>query len=129
VTGVEPPAEVDDEAYRQCAHETLQLYAAADGQLKVPVEGAVKFRATFPIAMYALNQVYAASLLTEKDREYLAVANVRVAYEHAVTAQWVLFRWCGGEARRFSQPTQSNCSSGVGQSHRHPRRALVGLRR
>lgn len=41
--------------------------------------------------MYALNQVYAALLLAEKNRKYLAVANVRVAYEHAVTAQWVLF--------------------------------------
>jgi hypothetical protein len=34
--------------------------------------------------------VNAALILAERNREFLAVANIRVAYEHAVTAQWVL---------------------------------------
>jgi hypothetical protein len=83
--------DVTDDDLRECARAALQLYATAGGQLRVKQEGQVKFQATFPIAMYALNQVYAALMLAEKKREYLAVANVRVAYEHAVTAQWVLF--------------------------------------
>jgi len=80
-----------DESLRECAMAALQLYATADGQFRVKQEGQVKFQATFPIAMYAHNQVRAALILAAKNREYLAVANVRVAYEHAVTAQWVLF--------------------------------------
>jgi hypothetical protein len=83
--------EITDESLRDCAKAALQLFAAADGQFSVRQEGQVEFQATFPIAMYALNQVHAALILAERNREYLAVANVRVAYEHAVTAQWVLF--------------------------------------
>jgi hypothetical protein len=82
---------VTDEELRECARAALDLYGSVEGQLKVPQEGVVKFRATFPIAMYALNQAHAALMLAERGRSYLAVANVRVAYEHAVTAQWVLF--------------------------------------
>jgi hypothetical protein len=82
--------EATDSDLRECARAALQLYATADGQFRVKQEGQVKFQATFPIAMYALNQVHAALLLADNNREYLAVANVRVAYEHAVTAQWVL---------------------------------------
>jgi hypothetical protein len=83
--------EVTDVELRDCAHAALELYASVSGQFRVPQEGTVKFQASFPIAMYALNQVHAALKLSERNREYLAVANVRVAYEHAVTAQWVLF--------------------------------------
>jgi hypothetical protein len=82
--------EEPDEGYRMCAAETLDLYAKADGQIAVPAERVVKFQASFPLAMYALNQVYAALDLAKLSRPFLATANVRVAYEHAVTAQWVL---------------------------------------
>jgi len=106
--------EVADEAYRQCAHDTLQLYAAAKGRFAVPEKGQVKFQATFPLAMYALNQTYAALILAEKKREYLAVANVRVAYEHAVTAQWVFF-------------TEGAEEKLVGSVNRHNRYVLADL--
>jgi hypothetical protein len=102
-------AEVTYEGYQRCARETLQLYAAADGQFRVPVERTVKFQATFPLAMYALNQVHAALILAEKKREYLAVANVRVAYEHSVTAQWVLFT-DGAEQRLIGTINRHNRS-------------------
>ncbi len=82
--------EVTDAQLRDCAKAALDLYSAASDQLRVPQDGTIKFQATFPIAMYALNQVNGALVLAERDREYLAVANVRVAYEHAVTPQWVL---------------------------------------
>lgn len=83
--------EVSDAEYRECAAAALRLYAQADGKFEVEPDNVVKFQASFPLAMYALNQVGAALMLAERGREYLAVANARVAYEHAVTAQWVLF--------------------------------------
>ena len=54
-------------------------------------ENEIKFRACFPLAMYALNQLYVATKVADLKREFLASANVRVAFEHAVTAQWVLY--------------------------------------
>jgi hypothetical protein len=84
-------AETTDEEYRACATAALELYRSADGHMAVQVEKTVKFQATFPLAMYALNQVHAALELVKLGRPFLATANVRVAYEHAVTAQWVLF--------------------------------------
>lgn len=83
--------DVTDDELQECAKAALDFYASVSGLLRVPQEGTIKFQATFPIAMYALNQVHGALMLAERNREYLAVANVRVAYEHAVTAQWVLF--------------------------------------
>jgi len=84
-------AETTDDRYRACATEALELYRSADGHIAVLAEKTVKFQATFPLAMYALNQVYAALELAKLGRPFLATANVRVAYEHAVTGQWVLF--------------------------------------
>lgn len=83
--------EVTDAEYRECANAVLRLYGSVEGHFEVKPENVVKFQASFPLAMYALNQVHAALMLAERNRSYLAVANVRVAYEHAVTAQWVLF--------------------------------------
>lgn len=107
-------AEDGDERYLECARDALQLYATATGQFAVPQEKTVKFQATFPLAMYALNQVHAALILAENKREYLAVANVRVAYEHAVTAQWALFT-DGAEEKL------------VGTLHRHNRFVVEDL--
>jgi hypothetical protein len=84
-------AVTSDEAYRSCAAAALELYRSADGHIAVQIERTVKFQATFPLAMYALNQIYASLELVKLGRPFLATANVRVAYEHAVTAQWVLF--------------------------------------
>lgn len=81
---------VSDDEYRECANAALRLYGSAGGFFQVAPGNVVKFQASFPLAMYALNQVHAALMLAERNRAYLAVANVRVAYEHAVTAQWVL---------------------------------------
>jgi len=82
---------VSDAEYHECAEAALRLYAQADGHFEVELDNVVKFQASFPLAMYALNQVHAALMLAKAGRAYLAVANIRVAYEHAVTAQWVLF--------------------------------------
>jgi hypothetical protein len=106
--------EITDESLRECAMAALQLYATADGQFRVKQEGQVKFQATFPIAMYALNQVRAALILADKNREYLAVANVRLAYEHAVTAQWVLF-------------TEGAEEKLVGSVNRHSRQVVTAM--
>lgn len=111
---VGPVAEVNDEDLRECAGAVLQLFAAVDGHLRVKQERQVKFQATFPIAMYALNQVHAALMLAERNCGYLAVANVRVAYEHAVTAQWVLFNE-GAEEKL------------VGSVNRHSRQVIKAM--
>lgn len=107
-------AAASDADYRECARDALELYASVSGQVAVPKDGQVKFQATFPLAMYALNQVHAALILAESRREYLAVANVRVAYEHAVTAQWVLF-------------TEGAEEKLVGTLHRHNRFVVEDL--
>lgn len=51
--------EASDEQYRACAPAALELYRAAEGRIAVQLERTVEFQATFPLAMYALNQVCA----------------------------------------------------------------------
>lgn len=55
-----------------------------------------KFCVVYPFAAHALEQVAASLLLCEHGHAYAAEANVRVAFEHAITCQWIVFTH-GGE--------------------------------
>lgn len=99
--------EVTDDEYRACADAVLRMYATISGQFAVKAEDQVKFQACFPIAMYALNQVNAALSLADRLPPYVAVSNVRVAFEHAVTSQWVLFTE-GAEERLVGTLNRAN---------------------
>lgn len=54
-----------------------------------------KFRVCFPLAAHALNHVEAAVTL-HSSSPWVAMSSVRIAFEHALTAQWVLWTK-GGE--------------------------------
>ncbi|WP_422743608.1 hypothetical protein ACN27E_18370 [Mycobacterium sp. WMMD1722] len=49
-----------------------------------------KFRLCFPLAAHALNHVEAAVALLSSS-PWVAMSSVRIAFEHALTAQWVLW--------------------------------------
>ena len=49
-----------------------------------------KFRVCFPLAAHALNHVEAAVAL-QSSSPWVAMSSVRIAFEHALTAQWVLW--------------------------------------
>ncbi|MCV7224669.1 DUF5677 domain-containing protein [Mycolicibacterium komossense] len=49
-----------------------------------------KFRVSFPLAAHALNHVQAAVAL-QSSSPWVAMSSVRIAFEHALTAQWVLW--------------------------------------
>lgn len=81
------------------AQSTLDLYRDHGG---VVVDGANenRFRVCWPMAMHALNEVMAALHLVDAGLHYPAVVNARVAYEHAVVAQWVRITDGGPERLR-----------------------------
>lgn len=49
-----------------------------------------RFQAAYPFATYALNQNVIAARLVGDGQQYFAQVNVRVAFEHALVAQWVM---------------------------------------
>lgn len=49
-----------------------------------------KFRVCFPLAAHALNHV-AAAVTLHSSFPWVAMSSVRIAFEHALTAQWVLW--------------------------------------
>lgn len=49
-----------------------------------------KFRVCFPLAAHALNHVEAAVAL-QSSSPWVAMSSVRISFEHALTAQWVLW--------------------------------------
>jgi hypothetical protein len=65
------------------------------GRLAVDSAQEVKFRICFPLAAHALNHVETALSLYEQ-RPWVAASSTRVAFEHALAAQWVLLT-DGGE--------------------------------
>ncbi len=69
--------------------------------IEVADEDQIKFRVCFPLVAHSLNQIAAALLLLRAGQPFVATANVRVAFEHALTAQWVLLTH-GGEERLVS---------------------------
>lgn len=65
------------------------------GRLAVVSAREVKFRICFPLAAHALNHVETALSLYQQ-RPWVAASSTRVAFEHALAAQWVLLT-DGGE--------------------------------
>ena len=60
------------------------------------------FQATLPVVAHTLNQAAAALALREQGLTFPAIANVRVAFEHALVAQWVVLTH-GGEGKLVGQ--------------------------
>lgn len=75
--------------YLLAAREVLKLFTKRRAPLVVDPEENIPFRVCYPLTMYALNQVGAAVLLHDRGVPYAATVNVRVAFEHAIWAEWV----------------------------------------
>ncbi|WP_213571508.1 DUF5677 domain-containing protein [Rhodococcus sp. USK13] len=80
----------EESRWISAAEECLQLFATPPARVLVADEDNHCFRVSYPIARHALNQVEACLTLITTGLVYPAVANVRVAFEHALVAQWVL---------------------------------------
>jgi hypothetical protein len=87
-----------DALHLVAAHKCLDHWYRNNTGFKVDPPDVPKFQATYPVVAHALNQVEAALVLRERDLAYPAMANVRVAFEHALIAQWVVHTR-GGEVR------------------------------
>jgi hypothetical protein len=96
----------DPDIDAQLAARDAGFFAAAEACLRhwdraLPIEVAdsdqVKFRVCFPLVAHSLNQVRAALMLVGANQSFVATANTRVAFEHALTAQWVLLTYGGAE--------------------------------
>jgi hypothetical protein len=87
----------EDRRWLAAANDCLGLYGARSGQFAVATEDDQKFRACYPLAMHALNQVRAGMTLVGAEVVYPAIANARVAFEHALTAQWVMLTRDGAQ--------------------------------
>jgi hypothetical protein len=90
----------------QLAARDAGFIAAAEACLRhwdtaLPVEVAdsdqVRFNVCFPLVAHSLSQVRAALMLVRANQPFVATANTRVAFEHALTAQWVLLTYGGAE--------------------------------
>jgi hypothetical protein len=79
-------------AARQCVDLWSRLWCSGAA---VDKANEVKFRVCFPLAAHALNHVEAALSLYQQ-RPWVAASSTRVAFEHALAAQWVLLT-DGGE--------------------------------
>jgi hypothetical protein len=66
------------------------MYREVVGPFRVDAVHQRRFHACYPFAWYSLNQGLAARLLLEAGHEYVAQVNVRVAFESAVIAQWIM---------------------------------------
>ncbi|MFV9459228.1 MULTISPECIES: DUF5677 domain-containing protein [Rhodococcus] len=80
----------EESRWMAAAEECLQLFETPPARVLVAEEDNHCFRVCYPIARHALNQVEACLTLIRTGLVYPAVANVRVAFEHALVAQWVL---------------------------------------
>jgi hypothetical protein len=83
-----------------------------DNALPVEVAGEDQFRfeVCFPLVAHSLNQVRAALMLVGANQPFVATANARVAFEHALTAQWVLLTY-GGAKRLVRHMEASHLTS------------------
>jgi hypothetical protein len=84
-----------DASYLVAAEACLRHW---DGALPVDVadEDKKKFEICYPLVAHSLNQVNAALVLMKADQPFVAAVNARTAFEHALTAQWVILTY-GGE--------------------------------
>lgn len=67
---------------------------------KLNAEVIDKFRVCFPLAAHALNHIEAA-VYFQSSSVWVAVSSARIAFEHALTAQWVL--WTEGGENQLSE--------------------------
>ena len=72
------------------ARRTLELDRRSKVPLSVAGEDSIRYQSMYPIARHALAHVDAALLLHDSERSFVASANARVAFEHALLAQWVV---------------------------------------
>lgn len=75
-------AELHVSAARAC----VEHFRTAPG-FEIEADEARAFNATYPIVAHSINQVAAALILRDHGLDYVARANVRVAFEHALLAQ------------------------------------------
>ncbi|MEV0898133.1 hypothetical protein [Actinoplanes sp. NPDC049802] len=79
------------------AHACLDHWRTAPAFV-VDAESTRRFNATYPVVAHAMAQVVAALSLHSQGLVYAARANIRVAFEHALAAQWVVHTDQGEEA-------------------------------
>jgi hypothetical protein len=75
--------------YLLAARGVLEMFKVQRAPIVVDPEDEIPFRVCYPLTMYALNQDAAAVLLHDNGAPYSATVNVRVAFEHAIWAEWV----------------------------------------
>lgn len=80
----------NNEGWINGARQILELDRSSTKQLEVSIHDSGRFNAAYPIARHALTQVSAALLLHDHGHSFAALANGRVAFEHALTAQWII---------------------------------------
>jgi hypothetical protein len=93
----EPDLERLDALHLAAARKCLDHWYRNAAGFKVDPPDVPKLQATFPVVAHTLNQVEAALVLRERGLAYPAMANVRVAFEHALIAQWVVHTHGGEE--------------------------------
>lgn len=72
------------------ARAGLAMFDTAPTRLEVLSEDEMRFRVAWPCVAYAMAQARAALALLDLKMLFPAEANIRVAFEHAMTAQWIL---------------------------------------
>ena len=86
-----------DARFLRAAQSVLQLWRqwwGPDKPVSVPTEVELKFRMIYPLALHALNNVAVAADLVDR-LPWVATGLARIAFEHALTAQWVLLTYDG----------------------------------
>jgi hypothetical protein len=85
--------DVNEAAWLSVIDRVIELWRSRwlEATSKLVVEGELdrKFRVCFPLAAHALNHVRAATAVRAAS-PWVAVSSARIAFEHALSAQWVL---------------------------------------
>jgi len=95
----DPPIDPFDEidaGYLSAADACVAIWDELPLPIDVPVERLRKFRVCFPLLAHAMNHV-ATALEIRQRRPFVAASSSRVAFEHALSAQWVLLTHNGEE--------------------------------
>ncbi|MFT0613825.1 hypothetical protein ACMHYT_22400 [Rhodococcus qingshengii] len=80
----------DTDRWLKAARKTLDLDKQAPKTLEVRSCDSARFQAVYSFARYSLTQVGAGLLLHDRGHSFAALANVRVAFEHALVSQWIV---------------------------------------
>lgn len=86
-----------NKAHLHAARQCLEMWQRDAGPIEVRQDLEIKFRVCYPLVAHAMNQIAVALEVTD-GHPLASVTNARVAFEHAVAAQWVLLTH-GGEER------------------------------